>query len=72
MIFLPDQHVDMVGHDAPRDEFIALSMSFDQLVMDDAGNVGLAKEALAMPRILISRNPAEQLIVRFGFVDVIR
>lgn len=68
MILLPDQHVDMVGHDAPRDEFIALSMPFDQLVMDDAGNVGLAKKAPAMPRILISRDPAEQLSVRFGFV----
>ena len=49
-----DEHdMDMVGHDAPRDDTVALSMKEQEGGLDDLGDMRKAQEAFPVSGVLI-------------------
>ena len=48
-----DQHVDVIGHDAPFDEAVPIPIEVEKPVLYERGDAGVTQVALAMPLILI-------------------
>ena len=64
-----DEHVDMIGHDAPFDEALPIPIEVEKRILYERGNAGIAQIALALPLILVLFDKATKrlcFILLFG------
>jgi hypothetical protein len=55
-----EQAVDMIGHDAPRQQVVAFAIKMQQRVLDQFDDLGIAQEAGSAARVLVSLDTPSQ------------
>lgn len=55
-----DQAVNMIGHDAPGQQVVALAIKMQQCVLDQFGDSGIAQEASSVASVLVGFDTPSQ------------